>query len=173
MAIEHGTPYDLTVRFLTAQGEPRWVRALGTAEQVGGVTVRITGAIQDVTETHEAQARLDRAVRGTQDGIWEQEVSTNRAWISPRFRELLGYSGDDPSNGTDIFAQLVHPEDRARFQRNRLINIADGSRFDVEVRLKRSDGRYRWFRIRASSTRESLAGNRAAVRFGARHRGRA
>ncbi len=64
-AIEQGTPYDVTVRFVTAQGEPRWVRSIGTAEQIGGVTVRITGAFQDVTESHEAQARLDRAVRGT------------------------------------------------------------------------------------------------------------
>jgi PAS domain S-box-containing protein len=160
-AIEHGTPHDVTVRFETAHGEPRWVRSIGTAEQVGGVTVRINGAFQDITESHESQARLDRAVRGTQDGIWEQDVATNRAWISPRFRELLGYPPGALPDGTDIFAEILHPEDRARFQRNRLINIADGPVFDVEVRLRQHDGEYRWFRIRASSTRENLTGNTA------------
>ncbi len=31
--------------------------------------------------------------------------------------------------------------------------------FDVEIRLRRRDGVYRWFRIRASSASESLTGN--------------
>src|SRR6185295_14045179 len=52
-AIEHGTPYDLTVRFVNARGQHRWVRTIANAEQVQGTTVRVTGALQDVTERYE------------------------------------------------------------------------------------------------------------------------
>src|SRR6185369_4081113 len=82
-AVANGTPYDLTVRFINARGQYRWVRVIGNPEQVEGATVRVTGAIQDVTERHEAQNRLDRAMRGTQDGFWEQDVETRRSWLSP------------------------------------------------------------------------------------------
>src|SRR6185295_18488102 len=42
-AVAHGTPYDLTVRLINARGQYRWVRVIGVAEQVDGVTVRVTG----------------------------------------------------------------------------------------------------------------------------------
>ncbi len=118
-AVAHGTPYDLTVRFLNARGQHRWVRVIGMAEQIDGVTVRVTGALQDVTERHEGQARLDRAVRGTQDGFWEQDVDSRRSWLSPRFRELVGYNAVDLPDGIDVFAKLLHPDDRERFEQCR------------------------------------------------------
>src|SRR4029078_12828246 len=112
-AVAHGTPYDLIVRFINARGQYRWVRVIGNAEQVEGTTVRVTGAIQDVTERHEEQKRLDRAMRGTQDGFWEQDVETRRSWLSPRFRELVGYTVEGLPDGISVLASLTH-SDRTR-----------------------------------------------------------
>ena len=158
-ALEHGVPYDLTLRFITAQGERRWVRTLGMVEQSKGVTVRVAGAFQDVTERHEAQARLDRAVRGTQDGIWELDVVTKHVWLSPRFRELLGYEPQELADGFDAFAGLLHPEDRRPFEESLHAHLKEGCRFDLEFRLRRRDGQYRWFRARASATAEGVTGH--------------
>jgi signal transduction histidine kinase/FixJ family two-component response regulator/HPt (histidine-containing phosphotransfer) domain-containing protein len=172
-AIEHGKPYDLTVRFVTGKGEKRWGRTLGIAEQVNGVTVRVTGAFQDVTEQYEAQARLDRAVRGTQDGIWEQDIVSLKMWLSPRFRDLLGYDADELPDGRNTFATLLHPEDLAHYEENRDADAADATtttaaavpaaapvlKLDVDVRLRHRSGEYRWFRLRASSTTEAITGH--------------
>ena len=156
--VEHGTPYDLTVRFIDPQGNQLWVRMLATAEQIDGVTVRVTGAFQDVTEQYEAQARLDRAVRGTQDGIWEQDIVSLKMWLSPRFRELLGYTAEELPDGQDTFAQLVHPEGFVTYERNRDSDAAaaKGRKVDVDMRLRHRDGDYRWFRVRASSSTDAL-----------------
>ncbi|MEJ0038352.1 MAG: ATP-binding protein [Gammaproteobacteria bacterium] len=159
-AVARGTPYDITVRFVNARGQHRWARVIGIAEQVEGVTVRITGALQDVTERHEAQARLDRAVRGTQDGFWEQDVETRRSWLSPRFRELIGYRAADLPDGIDVFAKLVHPEDREHFEQCRALHLSEKRPFDTEMRLCLLDGEYRWFRARATATNEELTGQR-------------
>jgi two-component system, sensor histidine kinase and response regulator len=54
-ALEKGTPYDLTVPFIAKSGRPLWVRVMGAAEMRGGVVTRLSGALQDVTEQHEAE----------------------------------------------------------------------------------------------------------------------
>jgi signal transduction histidine kinase/CheY-like chemotaxis protein len=54
-ALEKGTPYDLTVPFVTKTGRRLWVRVMGAAETKGGVVTRLSGALQDVTQQHEAE----------------------------------------------------------------------------------------------------------------------
>jgi two-component system sensor histidine kinase/response regulator len=158
-ALDHGLPYDLTLRFVTAQGERRWVRTLGMVEKVDGIVQRITGAFQDVTDQHEAQARLDRAVRGTQDGIWELDVATTQVWLSPRFRDLLGYPPPELPDGVDVFGRLLHPADRKSFEDSLRAHLEEGRPFDLELRLRRRDDQYRWFRARASATTEGATGH--------------
>jgi len=158
-AIDSGTPYDLTVRFINMKSEQLWVRTLARAEQVDGRAVRLTGAFQDVTEQYHAQARLDRAVRGTQDGLWEQDTLSMGMWLSPRFRDLLGYAENELPDGRDTFSTLLHPDDVSRYHANRDADAdadASASKLDVDVRLRHRNGEYRWFRLRASSTTDAL-----------------
>ena len=49
-AAASGTPYDLELPFVTAKGNPRWVRAQGLAVVEDGKPVRLLGAFQDITE---------------------------------------------------------------------------------------------------------------------------
>ena len=49
-AVADGTPWDLELPFVTARGNPRWVRAQGVAVVEDGKTVRLIGAFQDITE---------------------------------------------------------------------------------------------------------------------------
>ena len=46
----YGTPWDLELPFVTAKGNPRWVRAQGIAVVEDGKPVRLLGAFQDITE---------------------------------------------------------------------------------------------------------------------------
>ena len=46
----HGTPWDVELPFVTAKGNPRWVRAQGIAVIENGRPVRLLGAFQDITE---------------------------------------------------------------------------------------------------------------------------
>ena len=45
-----GTPWDLELPFITARGNPRWVRTQGVAVCEDGRPVRLLGAFQDITE---------------------------------------------------------------------------------------------------------------------------
>ena len=49
-AIDHGTPYDLELPKFTAKGRPIWVRAQCSVVQEDGKTIKLIGALHDITE---------------------------------------------------------------------------------------------------------------------------
>ena len=55
-----GTPWDLELPFVTAKGNPRWVRAQGVAICEDGQPVRLLGAFQDITEKKNNALELHR-----------------------------------------------------------------------------------------------------------------
>lgn len=57
-ALKSGTPWDLELPLVSATGKELWVRAFGEVEYVDGVPVRLTGAIQDVTEQRRRREAL-------------------------------------------------------------------------------------------------------------------
>lgn len=59
--IETGAAMDLEVDFVTAQGMPRKVRAIGELECQGGVPTAIVGVFQDVTERWALEQQLRRS----------------------------------------------------------------------------------------------------------------
>jgi signal transduction histidine kinase/DNA-binding response OmpR family regulator len=54
-AIEEGLPYDLEVPLTTAKRQQLWVRAIGQPQVAGDETVRLTGVLQDVTRSKQAE----------------------------------------------------------------------------------------------------------------------
>ena len=50
---------------------------------------------------------------------------------------------------------VVHPEDLPGVNRAWATSIETGQTLDVEVRLRRADGVYRWFQIRATLARDA------------------
>ena len=61
--MEDGTAYDLELEVVTASGKKLWARHLGNAERVEGRTVRIYGAVQDITDQRLAREQALTASR--------------------------------------------------------------------------------------------------------------
>ena len=154
-------PYDVETRLLTAQGEYRWFRMRGMAERdAQGVPTVMAGSIHDIHQQKAvedalrlAQLRFERAINGTQDGLWELDVATGNTWCSPRLAMLLGYPAH-ALEGTNYLISHIHPEDQAKVQEATVAHYRHNVPFDLEVRLKNSTGDYRWFRARASAERD-------------------
>jgi two-component system sensor histidine kinase/response regulator len=114
---------------------------------------RLLGASWDVTKEVEAAKRFERAVHGTQDGLWEVDAQGS-AWCSPRAAELLGYAPNELSSDTNFFAGFVHPDDVQVVEGARRAHFERGVPYDIEVRLRTRSGDYRWYRARASAERD-------------------
>ncbi|RCW69557.1 PAS domain S-box protein [Pseudorhodoferax soli] len=59
-SVAEGKPWDLELRLTTAKGKELWVRLVGDVEREGGRAVRLTGAVQDITERRTSKAELLR-----------------------------------------------------------------------------------------------------------------
>ena len=99
--------------------------------------------------------RLDLALKGTNDGIWDWDLVTSRVYYSPRWKEMLGCANDEVG---DTFAEWefrLHPEDRARALATVQDYLAQKiGAFELEHRLRHKDGTYRWILSRAVAVRD-------------------
>jgi len=59
-ALEHGEPYDLEIRFITAKGKHLWTHTICKPIIVDGNTVKLTGTFQDITERKQAEEELQK-----------------------------------------------------------------------------------------------------------------
>jgi len=115
---------------------------------------RFVGATFDITRLKEAEearrlaeGRLERAMRGTHDGPWEFEVASGRYWLAPYFLQMLGY-GDELEPTREAMKALIHPDD-VQAQQSAFQRCLQGlGPYDVEFRVRRRSGEYRWFRSR-------------------------
>lgn len=108
-------------------------------------------------KTKRAAERWNLALAANQDGIWDWNVTTGRAWLSPRFEEQLGYAEGELDTDFDIarWEALLHPEDRAR-AKGTLADYFEGriAAYDVEIRMRAKDGSYRTLRSRGVGQRD-------------------
>ncbi len=154
--IEHGISFDHTVPFITATGQRRWLRAIGVAERTNGVTTRLSGAFQDVTDQHEIQVRFARASRSSSEGHWDYDFGTETVWCSATHEELLGYPPRDARILASDFRARAHPEDQPKIAAAFQQHITDGTPYDVQVRMQTASGAWRWFRTRGAVERDEL-----------------
>jgi len=155
-------PYDVETRLLTAQGEYRWFRMRGMAERDNaGVPTVMAGSIHDIHRQKavedalkQAQLRFERAINGTQDGLWELDVASGDTWCSPRLALLLGYP-PQALEGTNFLLTLIHADDAGKVREQTAAHYRSNAPFDLEVRLLARSGEYRWYRARASAERNA------------------
>jgi len=57
-ALEDGTPYDLELELLSAQGVPKWVRAICQPVLENNRVVRLRGSLQDITDRKRSEQAL-------------------------------------------------------------------------------------------------------------------
>ncbi len=104
--------------------------------------------------TQTAHARLETAVGGSRDGLWDWHIPSGRVFFSPRWRAILGYAEDDLEASFDTWLGLIHPEDlQATLDRVESALRGDVLDFENELRMRTRDGDWRWILARAAVVR--------------------
>ncbi len=118
--IEKQQSYDLKLLLKSAKGKVKDVHVYGKPEIENGKTVRLWGAIQDITQSEERakeleskQEKLDTAQRIANFGFYETDLVA-QTWVgSDRFYELFGFEAADAPFTMKAFESILHPEDSA------------------------------------------------------------
>ena len=96
------------------------------------------------------------AVRGSQDGLWEWDLASDRVQLSPRWKSMLGFESHEISDDRNGWLGRVHADDRLRLDAalQRHMSGADLQPFDQDVRLLHKDGSIRHVLSRGVAIRD-------------------
>src|SRR6201988_1645001 len=145
---------DVTKRIVRPDGEVRYVRCVGVPVVEEGVFKGFHGTTMDVTE-HELltqelrreQAYLAEAQSLTHAGSWACNLVTREIFHSSDENARL--YGFDPSQGPipfDRYYGTILAEDEPSIRANLENAISAGADYDVEFRIRRTDGAIRFLR---------------------------
>ena len=102
---------------------------------------------REINARSEAQAaanhQLTMAEQLASVGNWRVDLADGQPVWSESLYAIAGRDPRVPAPRLDAFAQLYHPDDRARLEAIVADAIARGARFDFEARLLRPDGEIR------------------------------
>lgn len=94
----------------------------------------------------ESEERMDLAIKGTNAGLWDWKLDTNRFIINPRWAEILGQTVTSllPLNN-EKWLSFFHPEDVIDVKKNLNSHFSNNSTsFSCEARVKNKDGNWIW-----------------------------
>ena len=136
----------------------RFFERVSKPQRIGGRVVGRVWSYSDVTEARrteavlrESEERYALAIEGALEGIWDWDLQRERIYLSPRWKDILGYAPDEPvGEHPDEWLTRVHPDDLERVRGELAASIGGGRRhFEIEHRVRHRDGSWRWTRARA------------------------
>lgn len=100
----------------------------------------------------EKEARLNLAVQGSSDGLWDWDPNTNEVFFSSRFKEMLNYSDKEMKNNIKVFKSLIHPHDVDRFWSLVQEHLEKQTPFNIEFQMYKKNGDLIWVQSRGQAT---------------------
>ncbi|WP_404293910.1 PAS domain-containing protein [Microvirga sp. RSM25] len=159
-SVETGEPYDYETRFRRHDGVYRWFQIRGhPLRDADGKIVRWYGLLTDIDDRRHANEALRQSQRelhsivntipglivviapdGTVVGVNDQALS----YAGYTLQQFRNWQAND----------IVHPDDLSRAVAAFSRSIASGDAYEIEERIRRWDGIYRWFQVRANPVRD-------------------
>ncbi|NJD89472.1 MAG: PAS domain S-box protein [Betaproteobacteria bacterium] len=150
---DEGHPYRVRFRLQCKDGQYRWFESRGQVyRDAGGKPALMSGSLSDVTEglaaqrlLEESEERLRLALSAAEQGIYDLDVKTGEALVSPEYARMLGH---DPATFRETNAAWIdrlHPDDREPVAAAYRDYIAGRvPEYRVEFRQRTRDGGWKW-----------------------------
>lgn len=152
-ALAAGRPFEREARLRGTDGKYRWFALRATpVRNDQGVIIKWYGTSTDIDDRKQAETELRQLV----DAVPQHIVVLDRDGARLHANQVvLDYHGItleeflvvDPSH-------CFHPQDLETYEHQRQSGIDRGAPWEAEMRLRRKDGQYRWFLMRAKPLRD-------------------
>jgi PAS domain S-box-containing protein len=149
-----GKHFNIDHRLMMSDGSVKYLHVIvhGEKDEAGGA--RYVGTVMDVTESKQAQerlqaslseiqlaqSRLEEAQRIAQMGNWVWTLSTNRIVCSEEHCRIFGFSPEQLDTTYEACLKTVHPDDLRELQSTVEPAIRAGEEFSCEFRIVLPDG---------------------------------
>ncbi|PSR54917.1 hypothetical protein AHMF7605_16115 [Adhaeribacter arboris] len=123
----------------------------GTIEGVLILAIEVTGQVlaKQQAELLTEQLRTEKErfeflAETIPQFIWTTDAQGYHEYFNQRWIDYTGYNVED-SKGTEMWNNLLHPDDRERSRIRWEHSLRTGEFYEVEYRFKSKTGNYRWF----------------------------
>lgn len=104
-----------------------------------------------IEELDESRQRMELAMEGVQDGVWDWNIATGECYYSDTFKKLLGYHNADFLGTIESWWNLLDKETkkrlRAALDQHRITKMP----YFIEYQMTCYSGEQRWFEAKANS----------------------
>ncbi|MES2751233.1 MAG: PAS domain-containing protein, partial [Pseudomonadota bacterium] len=152
--------YNVLYRIIRpSDGQIRWISVKSIIERDdAGQAIRLVGAHTDITDQmlaeralRESEAEFRTLAEAVPHHVWTARPDGRLNWFNPRVYEYAGARIGELDG--EQWGKIVHPEDVPGAVSAWTHAVESGDAYEVEFRLKRADGAFRWFLARAVPAR--------------------
>ncbi|MGO9632960.1 MAG: EAL domain-containing protein [Steroidobacteraceae bacterium] len=121
------------------------MKLVGCSLSTGLERIEIQAQLDDLEE------RNQLALPSANDGLWDFDTLNNRVYLSPRWKQMMGYDEVGAGPAPD-WRTLVHPDDMSRVQSAIRDHVAGKTPiFESLHRMRHATGEWRWVISRAKA----------------------
>ena len=159
-----GVFIDLEFRIVRPDGSIRWVRnRTFPIEEKNGNVSRVAGLMEDITdrkrvegELRENEHRWRSLTEALPQLVWTATPDGACDYFSSQWTQHTGVLEHDLLGWR--WLETLHPDDREVTRKAWTAAVQGPGAYDVEYRVRRLDGEYRWFKTRGVPIRDSEGG---------------
>lgn len=143
----------LPYKIINKDGQKRTIQdsTIPIKDEEGHIT-HFFGHIIDITSMDaerekviELNKRFELAIKATKDGLWDWNPISNEIFYSEKWKNILGYSGDEIGNTLNEWIDRVHPHDLEAANKDINDHLQGKTDFYENIhRLKHKNGSWVW-----------------------------
>ncbi|MGE0762555.1 MAG: PAS domain-containing protein [Bdellovibrionales bacterium] len=163
-AIRNRTFFAHEYRIIRPDGQIRWLYSTGRAEfDSSGRAISMAGVTLDVTDRKQydeyqraSEARIRTFAEAMPQMAFITDAQGQMIYLNERFYRYLDLPVGDRRGWHWKDRPILHPDDYAMTMENWQESLITGKPYEVEYRLRRHDGEYRWHLGRATAVRDDF-----------------
>jgi PAS domain S-box-containing protein len=169
--------YEAEYPIRSKAGDWVWVLARGKVAEFDerGKPVRFVGTHVDISERkrleeriQESEERLNFALEGSNDGLWDWDLQTNHVYLSPRWETMLGYEPGELEPNVSTLLNLIDTEYLGMVNKLLEDNLTGKKPlYAAEYPMRSKSGEWKWVLARGKIAKYNEGGE--PVRFVGTH----
>ena len=107
------------------------------------INTETTQYVQAEEALKQSEERYRLVIAGTNEGVWDYNLTTGVTFWNDRIFEILGYTrGEVEKPGYEFLKTIIHPDDREKVQAAIDETLKEGVPVNMEYRAKHKQGHY-------------------------------